>query len=61
MKLYCDNKSATDIVDNPIQHDCAEHIKIDNNFTKEKLDNWLVAKPYVSSKNQLAMDLVKGF
>ena len=34
MKLYCDNKSAINIVHNPIQHDRTKHIKIDRHFIK---------------------------
>ena len=29
MKLYCDNKSAKDIADNPVQHDRTKHVEVD--------------------------------
>ena len=38
MKLYCDNKSAINIVHNPIQHNRTKHIEIDRHFIKEKLE-----------------------
>ncbi|GMP34631.1 hypothetical protein CsSME_00007421 [Camellia sinensis var. sinensis] len=27
MKLYCDNKSTINIAHNPVQHECAKHVK----------------------------------
>jgi hypothetical protein len=37
MGLYCDNKMAISIADNPIQHDRTKHVEIDQHFIKEKL------------------------
>ena len=54
MKLYCDNKSATIIAHNPVQHDRTKHIEIDMNFIKEKLDSRLICTPYVPTGYQLA-------
>ena len=36
MGLVCDNKSAINIVHNPVQHDRIKHIEIDRHFIKEK-------------------------
>ena len=52
MKLYCVNKSAINIVHNPVQH---------ADFIKEKLDSGLISTPYVLSCDQLASVLTKGF
>ncbi|CAA6671840.1 unnamed protein product [Spirodela intermedia] len=32
MKIYCDNKSAINLVHNPVQHDCTKHVEIDRHF-----------------------------
>jgi hypothetical protein len=33
--LYCDNKAAISIVNNPVQHDGTKHVEIDRHFIKE--------------------------
>ena len=38
MMLYCDNKAAYDIAQNPVQHDKTKHAKVDRFFIKEKLE-----------------------
>ena len=37
MKLYCDNKSAREIAENPVQHDRTKHVEVHRHFIKEKL------------------------
>ena len=54
MKLYCDNKSAREIVENPIQHDRTKHVEVDRHFIKEKLEKNIVSIPFVNSEEQLA-------
>ncbi|KAB2621756.1 hypothetical protein D8674_023938 [Pyrus ussuriensis x Pyrus communis] len=54
MKLYCDNKSARDTADNPVQHDTTKHVEVDTHFVKEKLERKIVSLPFVTSKEQLA-------
>ncbi|XP_070666587.1 uncharacterized protein [Malus domestica] len=49
VKLYCDNKSARDIADNPVQHDRTKHVKVDRHFIKEKLEKKIVSIPFVKS------------
>jgi len=34
MNLFCDNKAAIDISQNPIQHDRTKHMEIDQHFVK---------------------------
>jgi 5,10-methylenetetrahydrofolate reductase len=38
IKMYCDNKAAIDIANNPVQHDRTKHLKVDRHFIKQKLD-----------------------
>jgi len=60
MRLYCDNKSAINIVHNPVQHDITKHVEVDRQFIKKKLDNGTICTPFVISRNQLADVLTKG-
>ncbi|CAN6720151.1 unnamed protein product [Malus baccata var. baccata] len=54
MKLYCDNKSAREIAENPVQHDMTKHVEVDRHFIKEKLEKKIVSIPFVNSEEQLA-------
>jgi hypothetical protein len=45
--LYCDNKAAINIANNPIQHDITKHVEIDRYFIKDKLDESTVCMPFV--------------
>lgn len=58
--LYCDNKAAVDIANNPVQHDRTKHVEIDRHFIKEKLDRGIICMPHVSSTSQVADILTKG-
>jgi len=47
MKLYCDNKSAIEIANNPIQHYRTKHVEIDRHFIKEKIEDAIIVFPFV--------------
>jgi hypothetical protein len=60
LRLWCDNKSAISIANNPVQHDITKHVEIDRFFIKEKLDDGTLELSHVSSKDQIADCLTKG-
>jgi hypothetical protein len=60
MKLWCDNQSAINIANNPIQHDRTKHVEIDHFFIKEKLDDGALKLNYVNYVEQVADCLTKS-
>src|SRR6266540_5801944 len=60
INVWCDNKSAINIANNPVQHDRTKHVKIDRFFIKEKLDAGIIKIDHVSSGQQIADYLTKG-
>jgi hypothetical protein len=59
-KLYCDNRAAINISENPVQHDRTKHVEVDRHFIKEKLEADIIKLPYVKSEDQLADILTKA-
>ncbi|WMV42737.1 hypothetical protein MTR67_036122 [Solanum verrucosum] len=57
MNLFCDNKAAIQIAQNPVQQ--TKHVEIDRHFIKDKLDQKIIHFPFVKSENQLADVLTK--
>ncbi|CAL8167941.1 unnamed protein product [Prunus armeniaca] len=53
-KLHCDNKSAFEIANNPVQHDRTKHVEVDWHFIKEKLEHKLISIHFVPFSEQLA-------
>ena len=60
MNLFCDNKAAIEIAQNPVQHDLTKHVEVDRHFIKEKLEAKIVQFPFVKSEDQLADILTKA-
>jgi hypothetical protein len=60
MNLYCDNKAAIEISQNPIQHDRMKHIEIDRHFIKQNLEEKVIRFLFVRSEDQLAHMLTKA-
>ena len=60
MLLYCDNKAAIAIVNNPVQHDRTKHVEVDRHFIKDHLNQGIINLPFVSSQTQLADILTKA-
>jgi hypothetical protein len=60
MKLWCDNKSAISIANNPVQHDRTKHVELDRFFIKEKLDEGVLELEFVMSGGQVADCFTKG-
>jgi hypothetical protein len=60
LNLWCDNKSAINIANNPVQHDRTKHVEIDRFFIKERLDEGTLKLSHVNSRGQIADCLTKG-
>ena len=59
-RVWCDNKSAINIANNPVQHDRTKRVEIDRFFIKEKIDDDILELSHVNSCNQVADCLTKG-
>lgn len=61
LTIYSDSKEDLQIAANQIFHERIKHIKIDCHFIRQKIQEGTVRTKYVSSKDQIADILNKGF
>jgi hypothetical protein len=60
MSLFCVNKAAINISQNPVQHDKTKHVEVDRHFIKHNLEMKTIQFSFVKSENQLADILTKA-
>ncbi|KAL0556158.1 hypothetical protein IC582_004668 [Cucumis melo] len=53
MTLYCDNMSAINISNNPVQHSRTKHIDIRHHFIRELIENKVITLQRIRSNSQL--------
>ena len=58
--MYCDNKAAIGIANNPVQHNRMKHVEIDRHFIKEKLESGIICMSFVTTGQQIADVLTKS-
>ena len=52
--MYCDNKSAINLANNPVRHDRTKHVEVDRHFIRERIDSKELVLPYMKSEDQVA-------
>nr|GEU33583.1 putative ribonuclease H-like domain-containing protein [Tanacetum cinerariifolium] len=60
IQIMCDNKTAIQILENPVQHDRTKHVEFNRHFIKVKLEAGIIELPFVKSSDQLADILTKA-
>lgn len=60
LEVWCDNKSAIALGENPIFHRRTKHIEIDVHFVRDEITAKELEVKYVNNENQLANILAKA-
>ena len=60
MTMHCDNQTAIYVASNPMFHEWTKHIEVDCHITWEKVEDDVIATPYVSTSVQIANMFTKA-
>lgn len=60
MKMFCDNKTMINLINNIILHGRKKHVEVDQHFIKEKINSKELVLPYMKIQNQVVDMFSKG-
>ena len=60
LTMYCDNRSAIKLAENPVYHSRSKHIDIRHHFVRDMLKDKLFIVKHIATENQVADFLTKG-